>query len=121
MVSRKVVDLGEWWLLETGLPLPLGVNVARRDLGEDVLRELSAVLGESIAPGWRTVEEAIAYALQFGRGLDAELADRFVGMYVNELTQDYGDEGRAAVEELLRRGRGDRRVPASRCRLEFVG
>ena len=100
---EKVVDLGEWWLLETGLPLPLGVNVARRDLGEDTLRDLSAVLEDSIRAGLDNREEALRYALRFGRGLDAELADRFVGMYVNELTCDYGDEGRAAVRELLRR------------------
>jgi 1,4-dihydroxy-6-naphthoate synthase len=101
---QKVVDLGEWWLAETGLPLPLGVNVARRDLGTEVLRELSAVLAESIRAGLDNRERALEYALQFGRGLDGELADRFVGMYVNELTEDYGDEGRRAVRELLRRG-----------------
>jgi 1,4-dihydroxy-6-naphthoate synthase len=101
---QKVVDLGEWWLLETGLPLPLGANVARRDLGEERLHELSEVLAESIAAGLANREEAMRYALQFGRGLDFSLGDRFVGMYVNELTQDYGDEGRAAVRELLRRG-----------------
>ncbi len=101
---RKVVDLGEWWLLETGLPLPLGANVARRDLGADLLRDVSAVLADSIAAGLANRQEAIRYALQFGRGLDAALGDRFVGMYVNELTQDYGEEGREAVRELLRRG-----------------
>ena len=101
---QKVVDLGAWWLEETGLPLPLGVNVARRDLGPDVLRELSAVLAESIRAGLDNRERALEYALQFGRGLDNELADRFVGMYVNELTEDYGEEGRKAVRELLRRG-----------------
>jgi 1,4-dihydroxy-6-naphthoate synthase len=117
---EKVVDLGEWWLLETGLPLPLGVNAARRDLGEDVLRELSAVLEESIRSGLENRQEALAYAGQFGRGLDAELTDRFVGMYVNELTQDYGDEGRSAVEELLRRGQEIGAFPEP-VRLEFVG
>ena len=101
---HKIVDLGEWWLEETGLPLPLGANVARRDLGPDVLRELSAVLAESIRAGLDNRERALEYALQFGRGLDDELADRFVGMYVNELTEDYGEEGRRAVRELLRRG-----------------
>jgi 1,4-dihydroxy-6-naphthoate synthase len=101
---RAVVDLGEWWLLETGLPLPLGINVARRDLGEGTLRELSAVLHESIHAGLTAREDALAYAMRFGRGLDTALADRFVGMYVNELTEDYGDEGREAVAELLRRG-----------------
>ena len=101
---EKVVDLGEWWLAETGLPLPLGVNVARRDLGVETLRELSAVLAESIRAGLDNRERALEYALQFGRGLDDELADRFVGMYVNELTEDYGEEGRKAVRELLARG-----------------
>jgi 1,4-dihydroxy-6-naphthoate synthase len=100
----KVLDLGEWWLLETGLPLPLGVNVVRRDLGADVLCEVSSVLREAIQCGLDHRAEALEYALQFGRGIDAAVADRFVSMYVNELTQDYGDEGRKAVTELLRRG-----------------
>jgi 1,4-dihydroxy-6-naphthoate synthase len=100
----KVLDLGEWWLLETGLPLALGVNVARRDLGEVVLCEVSAVLREAIQCGLDHRAEALEYALQFGRGIDAAVADRFVSMYVNELTQDYGDEGRKAITELLRRG-----------------
>jgi 1,4-dihydroxy-6-naphthoate synthase len=101
---ERVVDLGEWWLLETGLPLPLGINVARRDLGDEVLPELSDVLRDSIRAGLANREEALAYALQYGRGLTTELADKFVGMYVNELTEDYGEEGRQAVAELLRRG-----------------
>jgi len=101
---QKVLDLGEWWLLETGLPLPLGVTVARRDLGEDVQVEVSSVLREAIQCGLDNRAEALDYALQFGRGIDAAVADRFVSMYVNELTQDYGDEGRKAVTELLRRG-----------------
>jgi 1,4-dihydroxy-6-naphthoate synthase len=116
---QKSVDLGEWWLLETGLPLPLGVNVARRDLGPERLRDLSEVLRESIQAGLDHREEAMRYAMRFGRGLDLGLADRFVGMYVNELTQDYGDEGRQAVRELLRRaeelGHYDEPV-----RIEFV-
>ena len=99
---HKVLDLGEWWLLETGLPLPLGVNAVRRDV--DRLPELSEVLRESIETGLANRAEAMRYALGFGRGMDDELADRFVAMYVNELTCDYGDEGRQAVEELLRRG-----------------
>jgi 1,4-dihydroxy-6-naphthoate synthase len=116
---QKIVDLGEWWLLETGLPLPLGVNVARRDLGDDVLRELSEVLRESIQAGLENRSEAMEYALGFGRGLDTDLADRFVGMYVNELTCDYGDEGRQAVSELLRRGEELGAFPAP-VQLEFV-
>ena len=117
---HKVVDLGEWWLLETGLPLPLGVNAARRDLGGDVLQRLSAVLEASIRAGLDNRAEALAYARRWGRGLSEELTDRFVGMYVNELTCDYGEEGREAVRELLKRGEAagafDRPV-----RLEFVG
>jgi 1,4-dihydroxy-6-naphthoate synthase len=101
---HKVLDLGEWWLLETGLPLPLGVNVARRDLG-DRLPDLSAVLLESIQAGLANRREAMRYAMRFGRGIDVKTADHFVEMYVNELTCDYGDEGRKAVAELL--GRGD--------------
>ncbi len=100
---QKSLDLGEWWQSETGLPLPLGVNLARRDLG-DRLPDLSAVLLDAIRAGLENRGEAMRYAMQFGRGIDQELADRFVGMYVNELTTDYGDEGRAAVAELLRRG-----------------
>ena len=103
---NKVLDLGEWWLLETGLPLPLGVNVARRDLGAR-LADVSAVLGEAIRCGLDHRDEAMEYALRFGRGIDADTADRFVAMYVNELTCDYGDEGREAVRELLRRAGTD--------------
>jgi len=115
----KVLDLGEWWLLETGLPLPLGVNVARRDLGGEVLHDLSSVLADSIREGLEHRSEAMRYALEFGRGLDLELADEFVGMYVNELTSDYGEEGRQAVEELLRRAEalGAYKQPV---RVEFV-
>jgi len=115
----KVLDLGEWWLLETGLPLPLGANVARRDLGEDVLHELSAVLRESIRAGLDNRSEAMAYAMEFSRGLEPHLADRFVGMYVNELTQDYGDEGRLAVRELLSRAEAAGAYDAP-VRVEFV-
>jgi 1,4-dihydroxy-6-naphthoate synthase len=107
----KVLDLGEWWLLETGLPLPLGVMVARRDLGERVLHDVSEVLGEAIQCGLDHRAEALEYALQFGRGIDAAVADRFVSMYVNELTQDYGREGRQAVKELLRRGEAIKAFP----------
>jgi len=115
----KVLDLGEWWLLETGLPLPLGVNVVRRDLGDDVLGDVSAVLREAIQCGLDHRAEALEYALEFGRGIDAAVADRFVSMYVNELTQDYGDEGRKAVTELLRRGEALGAFPAP-VHLDFV-
>jgi len=117
---RKVVDLGEWWLLETGLPLPLGINVARRDLGPEPLHELSGVLKESIEAGLANRAEAMEYALGFGRGLDIALADRFVGMYVNDFTCDYGEEGRQAVTELLRRGEAVGAFPEP-VQLDFVG
>src|SRR5205814_2560296 len=116
---EKTVDLGEWWLLEPGLPLPLGINVARRDLGSEALHDLSEVLRESILAGLEHRAEAMEYALGFGRGLDTELADRFVGMYVNDFTCDYGEEGRAAVAELLRRGEELAAFPA-RVQLDFV-
>ena len=103
----KCLDLGEWWLLETGLPLPLGVNTARRDLGPAVLHELSEILRESIDAALEHRDAALDYALGFGRGMDAERGNRFVEMYVNELTQDYGDEGRQAVRELLARAHRD--------------
>jgi 1,4-dihydroxy-6-naphthoate synthase len=116
----KVLDLGEWWLLETGLPLPLGVNVVRRDLGRGIVCDVSDVLAEAIKCGLDNRAEALDYALQFGRGIDAAVADRFVAMYVNELTQDYGNEGRQAVTELLRRGETLGAFPAP-VRLDFVG
>ena len=116
---HKIVDLGEWWLLETGLPLPLGVNVARRDLGPETLKKLSGILAKSIEAGLASRDEALAYALRYGRGLDVALADRFIGMYVNELTQDYGDEGRQAVRELLRRGEEIGAFPGP-VRIDFV-
>ena len=117
---KKIVDLGEWWLLDTGLPLPLGANVARRDLGASTLFDVSDVLRQSIQAGLDNREEAMEHALQFGRGLDSELADRFVAMYVNELTCDYGEEGRQAVRELLSRAEklGAYEQPV---RVEFVG
>ncbi len=103
---RSVLDLGEWWdELTGGLPLPLGANAVRRDLDEgDTLPRLSRLLRASIAYGLEHRAGALAHAERFGRGLDRGLADRFVGMYVNDRTLDYGDDGRAAVAELLRRG-----------------
>ena len=106
----KCLDLGEWWLLETGLPLPLGVNTIRRDLGPETAVEVSDILRESIDAALEHREEALAYALGFGRGMDAERGDSFIEMYVNDLTQDYGDEGRQAVRELLARAHHDVQV-----------
>ncbi len=115
---HKVLDLGEWWQEETGLPLPLGVNAARRDVGER-LQDLSAVLLESIRAGLANRREAARYAMRFGRGIDRETNERFIDMYVNELTCDYGDEGRRAVEELLRRGEAIGAFPQP-VRLDYV-
>jgi 5,8-dihydroxy-2-naphthoate synthase len=97
-----VVDLGKWWAGRTGgLPLPLGGNVIRRDLGPRLIARLSALLHESIAYGLQHRDEAVTHAMQYGRGLDRDKTDRFVGMYVNDLTLDYGDRGRMAVHRLL--------------------
>lgn len=100
---HMIVDLGEWWYQETGLPLPLGGNVIRRDLGMGDIREISRLLKESIRYGLEHREEALAHAMQFARDLDVRTADRFVGMYVNERTLDYGPEGRKAVQTLFDR------------------
>ena len=99
---KKIVDLGEWWADRTGgLPLPLGGNVIRRDLGAATIATLSRLLRESIAYALEHRAQAVEYAMQFGRGLDRVQTDRFVGMYVNDLTLDYGERGRAAVYRLL--------------------
>jgi 5,8-dihydroxy-2-naphthoate synthase len=99
-----VVDLGRWWKAETGLPLPLGGNVVRRDLGPDRIARISRSLRRSIEYGLANREDALSHALAYARGLDRSRADRFVGMYVNEWTRDYGPEGRRAVQTLLDRG-----------------
>jgi len=99
-----VADMGEWWFQETGLPLPLGGNVVRKDLGEDLIRTVSRHLRASIAYGLEHRVKALDHAMQFARGLDRGKADTFVGMYVNDWTLDYGDRGRAAVRALLERG-----------------
>jgi 1,4-dihydroxy-6-naphthoate synthase len=99
---QKIIDLGEWWAdLTGGLPLPLGGNVIRRDLGPELVQRISRLLHESIAYALAHRREAVEYALQFGRGLDRDRTDTFVGMYVNALTLDYGDRGRRAVQRLF--------------------
>ncbi len=109
---KKIVDLGEWWAERTGgLPLPLGGNVIRRDLGPEMITTVSRLLHASIAYALAHREEALDYALQFGRGLDREKADRFVGMYVNELTLEYGERGRAAVQRLFDEAWDKRLIP----------
>ncbi len=100
----KVADLGEWWHQQTGLPLPLGGNAVRRQLERRTLLHISKLLKQSIRYSLEHREEALAYALQFGRGLDTSATDRFVSMYVNEWTLDYGERGRQAVQTLLDRG-----------------
>lgn len=115
-----LLDLGIWWGKETdGLPLPLGGNAVRRDLGRDRIVELNRILRESIKYGLDHREEAVAYALGFGRGLDLELADRFVGMYVNDLTLDYGERGRMAVQLFLDRAFKEGLIPEA-INVDFV-
>ena len=101
---KLIVDLGVWWQEQTGLPLPLGGNVVRRNLGVETMREISRLLKESIRYSLDHRAEALAYALQYARDMDVALADRFVGMYVNEWTLDYGPRGREAVQRLLNEG-----------------
>lgn len=106
-----IVDLGKWWMQETGLPLPLGANGVRKDLGPDAIREVNRLLHESIEYGLKHRQPALDYALQFGRGLDNSKADTFVGMYVNDWTLDFGPRGREAVKQLLARGHAAGVIP----------
>jgi len=116
---HKVLDFGEWWRAETGLPLPLGGNAIRRELGGALMKEIAAALKQSIQYALDHREEALQYAMQFARDLDPRLADKFVGMYVNERTIDYGDDGRRAVRELLERGYRAGIIPRQ-ARVDFV-
>jgi 1,4-dihydroxy-6-naphthoate synthase len=105
-VSRgleKIIDLGEWWKAETGLPLPLGGNAIKKTLGAELIEKVSRLLRESIEYGLANREPAVAHSLKYARGMATEMADQFVGMYVNRYTIDYGDEGREAVRRLLDR------------------
>ncbi len=122
MGLTKVVDLGEWWKGDTGLPLPLGGNGIRRSLGEDLKRRLCGLLTESIEYGLDHRQEALDYAVRYARGLedDPERSDRFVGMYVNDWTRDYGEAGRKAVQLLLDRGHEAGILPR-RVEAEFIG
>jgi 1,4-dihydroxy-6-naphthoate synthase len=108
---KLLVDLGKWWMTQTGLPLPLGANGIRRDLGPEAIREVNRLLKESIQYGLAHRQPALEYALQFGRGLDRSKADTFVGMYVNDWTLDFGERGRKAVRELLLRGHAAGVIP----------
>ncbi len=116
---KLVVDLGKWWMEQTGYPLPLGANAIRRDLGPETIADVARLLRESIAYGLEHRQDALDYALGFGRGLDRSKADDFVGMYVNEWTLDFGDRGRKSVELLLERGHQAGFIPTL-VRPEFV-
>ena len=116
---HKVVDLGEWWGADTGLPLPLGGNVIRKDLGPDLMRRVSAFLRDSIRYALETRAAALEYAMQFGRDMDRQLTDRFVAMYVNALTLEYGARGREAVRRLLAAGH-ERGILPRRVEPEFT-
>lgn len=114
-----VVDLGVWWTELTGLPLPLGGNTIRRDLGERNMHEIAGIIKDSIQYSLDHRDEAVQHAMQYARDMNQSLADRFVGMYVNQWTLDYGDKGREAVRELLRRGHAAGLVPDPG-RIDFV-
>ena len=114
-----MLDLGVWWQEKTGLPLPLGGNVVRRDLGPEVIAQISRLLKESIRYSLDHRQEALSYALNYARDMDRALADRFVGMYVNDWTLDYGPRGRAAVQRLLEEGHRAGVIP-SPVAVEFV-
>lgn len=117
---KNILDLGVWWNKRTGgLPLPLGGNCVRRDLGQKAIRELSRILKESIQYSLDHRDEAVAYALEFGRGLDMPLADKFIGMYVNDYTLDYGSSGREAIRRFLAEG-AEAGFISEKYNLEFI-
>ena len=116
---HMILDLGCWWFDQTHLPLPLGCNTIRRDLGDQNITQISDILKTSIAYSLNHREQAVEYALKFGRGLDNSLADKFIGMYVNEWTLNYGPIGRQAVAELLNQGHNAKLIPKVN-NLQFV-
>ena len=113
MGLHKVVDLGQWWMEQTGLPLPLGGNAVRRSLGRTVGLQIARAIHESVSYGLEHREAAVNYAMQFAREMETDMADKFIGMYVNNWTLGYGDRGRQAVNEFLRRGVSDGLIPGS--------
>lgn len=115
----KIIDFGEWWYKQTALPLPLGGNAIKRELGGQLIREISKYVYESIKYSIENRNEALKYALKFARGMDDNLADKFIGMYVNELTLDYGEEGRKAVQLFLDMGFEKGLIP-KRVKVEFA-
>jgi 1,4-dihydroxy-6-naphthoate synthase len=116
---EKVVDLGEWWMKETGLPLPLGGNAIKKSLGQGLISQVSRLLRESIEYGLAHRAEAVLHSMKYARGMATELTDKFVGMYVNEYTLDYGEQGREAVRLLLQRGHEAGIIPRP-VQLEFA-
>jgi 1,4-dihydroxy-6-naphthoate synthase len=119
MGLHKVLDLGEWWHEKTGLPLPMGGNAIRRDLGKDLMKQVSKHLHNSIVYSMENREDALAYAMQFARDMQPELADRFVAMWVNDLTLDYGERGREGVKRLLDEGYKAGLIP-HKVKVDFV-
>ncbi len=117
---HRIVDLGRWWLQITGLPLPLGGNAIRRSLGPELISSISSALRDSIQYALDHREEALAYAMQFARDLDPQMADKFVGMYVNERTLDYGSDGKEAIVRLLDMGHRAGIITVAP-RVEFAG
>lgn len=117
---HRVVDLGVWWHEQTGMPLPLGGNAVRRALGPDVGRHIARTIRDSVEYALEHREEALNYAMQFARDMDMELADQFVGMYVNKWTLGYGDRGKRAVTELIQRGTAAGLLPEP-ATVEFLG
>jgi 1,4-dihydroxy-6-naphthoate synthase len=116
---EKILDLGNWWKARTGLPLPLGGNVVRKDIPPAIRRDLSEIIRESIDYGLTHRNEAVAYSLNYARDMNAQLASKFIGMYVNELTRNYGEIGRAAIRKFLTEAH-ERGYINSPIELEFV-
>jgi len=116
---NKVIDLGEWWMSETGLPLPLGGNAIRKSMGPELIARVSKLLRESIEYGLENREVAVRHSMKYGRGMAESLTDKFVGMYVNDYTIDYGERGREAVRLLLERAHDAGIIPRP-VRLEFA-
>ena len=116
---NKVIDLGEWWMNETGLPLPLGGNAIKKSLGPELISKVSSLLRESIEYGLGDRETAVRHSMKYGRGMEEQLTDKFVGMYVNDYTIDYGERGRQAVRLLLERAHAAGIIPRP-VELEFA-
>ena len=116
---HKILDLGEWWQRETDLPLPLGANAVRRDLGDELMKRLTRLVRETVRYSLDHREDALAYAMSFARGMEQGIADRFVGMWVNEMTLECGERGRRAVQTLLDRGH-DAGILPERVSVDFV-